>query len=114
MSRFDDALADALTTVRLVPRWQLAAGEWSTVEAALARLETAIQAQDGRALARALEQLEDHGPSRLAAIPRSGGEPTGEPPRPVLDLVNTLVHPTGGWTATAPASAPGTGDRNGA
>jgi hypothetical protein len=113
MSSFDDALQDALTTVRLVPRWQLAAGEWSAVEVALARFGTAIASQDGRALAQALEQLEDHGPSRLAAIPRSGGEPAGEPPRPVLDLVNTLVHPTGGWAADSPASAPATGDRNG-
>ncbi len=113
MSTFEDTLRDALTTVRLIPRWQLASADWSAVEIALARFEAAVEARDGRALGRALEELEDHGPSRLAAIPRTAVASSSQPPSDrILDLVNTLVHPEGGWTDAAP-SRPPADDRTG-
>lgn len=114
MSSFDESVQDALTTIRLVPRWQLAPAEWTAVEAALTKLASAISSRDARALARALVELEDHGPRRLAAIPSTAGPHHDEsPPRPVLDLVNTLVHPAGGWAGNDLASSTPPAERSG-
>ncbi len=114
MPSFDESVQDALTTIRLVPRWELAPGEWTSVEAALTQLEAAISSRDGRALARALVQLEDHGPRRLAAIPSSSHAGFEEsPPPPVLELVNSLVHPAGGWAGSDRESSSPPADRSG-
>jgi hypothetical protein len=100
---FEDLVQDALTTVRLVPRWDLEADDWSAVEDGLARLSRAVAERDGPALRRALEDIEAHGPTRLAAITRSpvGSVERREPPPAVLDIVNTLVHPSAGWTGSS-------------
>ncbi|HEV8053524.1 MAG: hypothetical protein H0V04_02170 [Chloroflexi bacterium] len=100
MAAFDETLQDALSTVRLIPRWQLTAEAWSEVAAALARVDDAVSHGDRRALGGALEELERYGPTRLVSIPRTGGTDGREPPpRQILDIVNTLVHPAQGWAA---------------
>ncbi|MEO7119198.1 MAG: CATRA system-associated protein [Candidatus Limnocylindrales bacterium] len=110
---FDEVAADALTTVRLVPRWELDPDAWAAVEACLDRLAAAIATRDQRALRRALTELEDHCPTRLSAIRREPGsvDQRGAPPTAILDIVNTLIHPAHGWGATggSAASAPGSG-----
>lgn len=96
-----EAVDDALSTVRLVPRWQLDADEWQPVEAALDDLDQAIASGDVRAVRAAMTALEDLGPTRLIAIPRSSAAdaPPRDPPERVLELVNTLVHPSSGWSS---------------
>lgn len=95
MTPFEDMLADALTTVRLIPRWQLPEETWPQVEEAIARLEEGVRQRDGRAVSAALRDIEDRGPTRLSMIGRDAGSGADErraPPPRVLDLVNTLVH----------------------
>lgn len=109
MTRFDDTVHDALTTVRLVPRWTLAPQQWAAVTDALRAMEAAIAAIDALALHRASLRLEANGPTRLSAIPRSTeGTTSPGPPQQVLDLINTLVHPQGGWVVapSTPAGRP--------
>ena len=98
-----EAVDDALSTVRVVPRWQLDADEWQPVEAALDDLDQAIASADVRAVRAAMTALEDLGPTRLMAIPRSStaDAPPRDPPERVLELVNTLVHPSRGWSNQA-------------
>jgi hypothetical protein len=95
-----EAVDDALSTVRLVPRWRLDADEWQPVEAALDDLDQAITSGDVKAVRFAMSALEDLGPTRLMAIPRSAtaDQPPRDPPSRVLELVNTLVHPSSGWS----------------
>lgn len=98
----EEIVADALTTVRLVPRWQLAPEAWTDVQAALDRLHTAIAAGDATEVRRSLTALEDVGPTRLFIVGRSTSDAAPRrdpPPSSVLELVNTLVHPTSGWAA---------------
>ena len=105
---FQEAVEDALSTVRLVARWNLAADEWPAVEAALAELRNAVESGRAADVRRAQNGLEDLGPRRLAAIARlPSGEPAprNAPPVAVLELVNTLVHPSGGWSGSTRSSA---------
>jgi hypothetical protein len=113
VATFDETLADALTTVRLVPRWDLEPDEWSAVETALEQMSDAAVNRDHKALFRGLEALESHGPSRLAAIARSSGPERREAPPQILDLVNTLIHPASGWEREAQPepSSRGSGSR---
>lgn len=109
MTAFDETLADALTTVRLLSRWRLPARDWPEVEAALVRLSHAAQDGDARGLARALRDIEDRGPTRLARISSApSADPTVSdgraPPRIILDLVNTLIHPAEGQDPASGAS----------
>jgi hypothetical protein len=105
----DELVADALTTVRLVPRWQLPARAWPEIESALVRLDEAMTVRDPARIHKILDELERHGPTRLTPIgrtPEGGQRPGGEaPPRAVLDLVNRLVHPAGGWAADTTSQA---------
>ena len=55
---FQEAVADALTTVRLVPRWKLDAGGWSRVDAALEALRGAVASGRASEVARASGALE--------------------------------------------------------
>lgn len=98
---FDEAVQDALSTVRLVPRWTLSADGWPRVDAALERLRAAIASGSAREVTGAMAQLEDLGPTRLSAVGGSTGAASGRqaPPPAVLELVNTLVHPADGWTS---------------
>jgi len=102
-----EAVDDALSTVRLVPRWQLDPDEWQPVEAALDDLDQAINSGDVRAVRAAMTALEDLGPTRLMAIPRSAtvDVPQRDPPDRVLELVNTLIHPSSGWSDQSPPPA---------
>lgn len=114
MPSFDETVKDALTTIRLVPRWHLRNEDWPAVEQALREVYEAVKSQDALAVHRAARELEGFGPTRLAAITRTTDLPA-PPPEPVLDLVNTLVHPGGGWgavgssTPEAHGSDPGRG-----
>lgn len=97
---FEETLADALTSVRLVPRWTLAKPAWGAVADALQKLADAIATGDPRLVQRATERLDAcYPPTRLAAIRSThGAEGRREvPPPEVMELVNTLVHPSGGW-----------------
>lgn len=108
---FDEAVADALTTVRLIPRWSLTAAAWSAVADALRDMETAVSSGETRRVRRASETLDALGPvTRLSAIPRGAqaGQPREAPPPGVLELVNMLVHPSGGWAQPDQASTPNT------
>jgi hypothetical protein len=107
---FDDVVADALTTVRLVPRWTLEGSDWDGVAGSLRQLATAVESGNPKLVIRASEALDSlYPPTRLSAIPHgSAGGPRREPPPPdVMELVNTLVHPSGGWSADAGASSDG-------
>jgi hypothetical protein len=97
---FDAIVEDALTTVRLVPRWGLSADRWPGVLDALRGLEAALASGRPGSVRKALIVLESRGPHRLAAIP-SGSESQMSPPEPppaVRELVNQLVHPITSWT----------------
>ena len=111
MATFEETVEDALTTVRLVPRWDLDAAGWLSVEEGLQRLDRAVGERDASGIRSALADIEAHGPTRLAAIPRTSGasEMRREPPRAVLDLVNTLVHPSAGWAGSSGSSSRGPG-----
>jgi hypothetical protein len=101
-----DFVADVMSTLRLIPRWRLAPDEWGPVRASLERLADAMDRGDAAAAATALEEIEGRGPSRLASVSRSSATiesfagPTS-PPEPILEILNTLVHPAGGWTGPA-------------
>lgn len=106
---FEEAVEDAMSTVRLVPRWQLAPDQWPAAEAALQQLQAAVESGRAPEVRRAQEALEDLGPTRLGAILRSdtaAAPPRDPPPAAVLELVNTLVHPTGGWSTPGRPAAP--------
>jgi hypothetical protein len=102
----EDFVADVMSTLRLIPRWRLTPDEWDPVRASLERLAGAMDRGDAPAAATALEEIEGRGPSRLASVSRSSATnessagPTS-PPEPVLEILNTLVHPAGGWTGPA-------------
>jgi hypothetical protein len=106
-AQFDEAVADALTTVRLIPRWKLTPPAWDAVAVALRDMDSAVASGDVKHLRRSSETLDALGPvTRLSAIPRGAqaGHPHEPPPPGVLELVNTLVHPTGGWSPSEPAA----------
>lgn len=107
---FDDVVSDALTTVKLVPRWTLPEDNWLGVADALKSLDAAISAGASKDVRRAAAHLDSlYPPTRLAAIPRSSGKAKqGPPPPEVMELVNTLIHPEGGWGG---ASGTGASDR---
>lgn len=109
MALSEDLQRDIDSTLELVPRWRLDATEWEAVGADLQRLTEAQAAGDGKAADAALVALEDHGPTRLAAI-RGREDPAVSarrpPPEPVTELLNSMVHPAGGWTTSA-GSTPG-------
>lgn len=99
----DDQLGEVLSTVRLVPRWRLSPAAWEGMEAALRTLQRAIGSDDERATFAALAEVERFGPTRLASIGADqehgpGHDERVPPPEPVVELLNTLVHPTGGWS----------------
>ena len=99
----EDFVADVMTTLRLIPRWRLPTEEWGSVQASLERLSDAMDRGDAGAVATALEEVEARGPGRLASIARSapgGAVDRMAPPDPVLEILNTLVHPAGGWTGS--------------
>jgi hypothetical protein len=101
---FDETVGDALTTVRLVPRWTLASEHWDGVADALKDLDAAIRSGSGKLVQRASENLDSlYPPTRLSAIPHGqASTPHRVPPPPdVMELVNALVHPSGGWSAEA-------------
>lgn len=105
---FDEVVGDALTTVRLVPRWTLATADWDGVADSLRQLAAAVESGNPKLVLRASEQLDSlYPPTRLSAIPHGAtGSPRREPPPPdVMELVNTLVHPSGGWSADAGTSS---------
>jgi hypothetical protein len=108
---FEEIVEDALTTVRLVPRWDLEPEEWHMVQAALERLDRSVAARDAPGVRQALEDIEAHGPTRLAAIPRAATDAPvrREPPQGVLDLVNTLIHPSATWTGSTPGTSRSSG-----
>ena len=102
----DDVISDALTTVRLVPRWSLSQEEWQGVADALRQLQGAIGGNDRKQVLRASEHLDSlYPPTRLSGIhPATASANRNPAPAEVLELVNTLIHPTGGWTPEAAAS----------
>ena len=105
---FDEAVADALTTVRLVPRWTLPSAHWEGVSDALEVMAAAVRSGNPKLVRKASQGLDGlYPPTRLSAIPRAGGAaPQRVPPPPdVMELVNTLVHPSGGWSADAGSSS---------
>jgi hypothetical protein len=104
MTISDDLRRDIESTLELVPRWRLEPGAWDAVALDLARLTDAEAAADGKAAYAALTALEDHGPTRLAAI--RGREDPGAatrrpPPDRVTELLNSMIHPDRGWTTSA-------------
>ena len=101
---FDVVVSDALTTVGLVPRWKLERDDWDGVADALREMAAAVESGNAKLVRRASERLDGlYPPTRLSAIPRgTGGSSHQEPPPPdVMELVNTLVHPSGGWSSGA-------------
>jgi hypothetical protein len=99
----EDLVADVMSTLRLIPRWRLGGDQWDAVGGSLGRLAEGMSSDDAPAVASALEEIERHGPSRLASIARPDpgaglGRERTAPPEPVLEILNTLVHPAGGWT----------------
>ena len=105
---FADTVGDALTTVRLVPRWTLANQHWDGVAEALRALEVAIRSGEQKRVNKAAERLDSlYPPTRLSAIPHgSESAVRREPPPPdVLELVNTLIHPSDGWANASGATA---------
>jgi hypothetical protein len=105
---FAETVGDALTTVRLVPRWTLPSHHWDGVAEALKALESAFRSGNRKVVLKAAENLDSlYPPTRLSAIPHGpAAAPRREPPPPeVMELVNTLIHPSSGWS-TAAGSTP--------
>lgn len=103
----EEVVGDALTTVAIVPRWKLEPVDWPAVVAALRVLDQAIASGDPKQVHRASEALDAlYPPTRLSAIPRGSGAEHRDPPPPeVMELVNMLIHPAGGWTAGTGATS---------
>ena len=96
---FDEAVTRQ--AARLVPRWTLHADEWPRVDAALGRLRASIASGSAREVTGALAQAGRLGLTRLSAAGGSTAPASTReaPPPAVLELVNTLVHPSDGWTS---------------
>jgi hypothetical protein len=96
-----NVVEDVMSTLRLVPRWKLATGEWDEVLGSLNRLRIAMDRGDEAEVLSALDRIERLGPTRLASIAASASSGSGLeprlPPQPVIEILNTLVHPAGGW-----------------
>ena len=99
----EETVADVMSTLSLIPRWELRLEEWELVMVSLRRLGEALERNEEAGVYRALEEVERFGPSRLASIARSAGEEKEpgrtRPPEPVMEFLNTLVHPAGGWSS---------------
>jgi hypothetical protein len=100
MPGIDDAARDELRlTLRVVPRWKLNHEGWELVQAQLDELKRALESDDRSAFFRQLERLDRLGPARLARLDADdASNPSARavpPPPPVVELVNTLVHPPG-------------------
>ena len=85
--------ADALEVLGDVPHWQLPPGRWGTVRGALEAVYSAVEVMDAGALLVAVQELEFTGPVRATT---TDGPETVDPPEPVRDLINKLVHDLSG------------------
>lgn len=95
----DDARDELRLTLQVVPRWRLSQDGWRTIERRLHDVREAVERDDRIALYRRLEELDRSAPTRLASLAPDADPPPGAttaPPDPVLELVNSLVHPPGG------------------
>jgi hypothetical protein len=89
-----EMLDDLRSTLHVLPRWQLDEEAWEVVRRSLRRLDEALRTEDGAGVRACLEEVESHGPVRRARIEQSWAEASrsGEPPEPVLELLNKIVH----------------------
>jgi thiamine pyrophosphate-dependent acetolactate synthase large subunit-like protein len=99
----DRAAEDALTVLTLMPEMEASVQEWAQVERVLTTaMETAIDRRDASALIAATRDVKDltgayHGPARI------GEQPSGPPPRPVLERIPKLMEKIGRLESTPDA-----------
>lgn len=82
------AREEALEVLADVRQWRLAEASWQFIDQALVAMDAALVAGDPVALAAATSAIEIAGPVRVIKI----GDPQVEPPPPVRDRMNRLVH----------------------
>lgn len=92
-----DVQAEALEVVLNAGRWQLTETRWHAVEQALTAMDLAVEAGDLEALEAACADLVMIGPTRIIRI----GADLTEPPPPVRDRLNRLVHSLRATTTSA-------------
>jgi hypothetical protein len=87
---FDAALReDALDVLHCALEWRLDAGRWTAVSAAVEALASGLQAGEVEAVRASMNELELAGPVRAVAV---GDVATVEPPEPVREEINELIH----------------------
>ncbi len=91
LSEFAGAQEEALEVLLDVLEWRLTEARWQLIDQSLIAMDAALKAGDPAALATAIADLEIAGPVRIIKI----GDPQGEPPPPVRDRLNRLVHSLG-------------------
>ena len=91
-----ELLEDLRSTLHVLPRWQLDQQAWEAVLASLQRMEEALRAEDAAGVGASLNEVESWGPVRRARIEQlrteAGDAWVREPPEPVLELLNKIVH----------------------
>jgi hypothetical protein len=88
---FAGVRAEALQVAQDALQWRLTQTRWPSVEQALIAMDAALVSEDPEALAAATADLEMAGPMRITKI---GAAPI-DPPPPVRDRLNRLVHSLG-------------------
>ena len=89
------AREEALEVLVDACQWRLTEKHWQSIDQTLTAMDAALKARDAAALATATADLEIAGPVRITKI----GDPPVEPPAPVRDRMNRLVHSLGATQA---------------
>lgn len=87
----DGVREEALEVLIEALQWRLTEACWQSIDQSLIAMDTALMASDPAALAAATADVEIAGPVRITKI----GDPQVEPPPPVRDRINRLVHSLG-------------------
>jgi hypothetical protein len=85
----DELREDALDVLRDAREWRLPGARWDSVVAEVRSVAAALVSMDIEAVRRAVYNLELAGPVRAIPV---GATPVGEPPEPVRDEINELIH----------------------
>lgn len=92
----DKQREDTLDVLREALRWRLTTTRWAAVEVAVETVTSALRAGDVATLRAAVYDLQAAGPVRATGF---GDTPVVEPPEPVREEINELIHTLDGRAA---------------
>jgi hypothetical protein len=95
---------EALSVLRGMRLWKLPHTRWEAIAGILASMTAELEAGNLDAVAEATVQLEIAGPVRLDWI---GAPPAEEPPPPVRERINRLIHQLSGEDSGKDSGADG-------